>query len=45
MNKNYKRLSGFSFLFFFFFILMAPLYIFSDIFPNNINNDLTGGSI
>ena len=42
MDKAYKRLTGFSFLIFFFLLLMAPLYLFSDILPNNVKNQIKG---
>lgn len=41
----YKRITGFVFLFFFFFILMAPLFIFSDLIPSNSTNDILGGEL
>lgn len=35
LNKHLKRFLGFSFLVFFFLLLIGPLYLFSDIIPSN----------
>jgi hypothetical protein len=40
LNKIIKRISGVSFLAFFFLLLVAPLYLFSDILPNNIIDEV-----
>ena len=41
----YKRLTGLSFLLFFFFILVFPLFFFSDFFPSNIKNVIKEASL
>ena len=40
-----KRLTGLSFLVLFFFLLIAPLYLFSDILPNNIVDEVSSAQI
>ena len=45
LNKYVKRLLGFSFLVFFFLLLIGPLYLFSDIIPSNSVDHLRRASL
>jgi len=40
-----KQITGLSFLIFFFIILIGPLYIFSDIFPQKVKNEIKSATM
>lgn len=45
LDKIIKRVIGLSFIAFFFLLLVAPLYLFSDMLPNNIINEVKSAKI
>ena len=45
MDTFVKRMQGFGFLIFFLVLLIAPLFLFSDILPNNIMDEIVSSSL